>query len=129
METAAYATRLGLYVAGGASNVLRGGSLSGNLDMTGAIRERVVGILCSDYYPGAILHSVFKLHLEHGMPLNDAVNLATLHPAESVGLDVETGSLEQGKRADLVVVQLRDSLPVISKVMVNGKWVLQTNSK
>jgi alpha-D-ribose 1-methylphosphonate 5-triphosphate diphosphatase len=129
METAAYATRLGLYVAGGASNVLRGGSLSGNLDMTEAIRERVVGILCSDYYPAAILHSVFKLHLEHGMPLNDAVNLATLHPAESVGLDVETGSLERGKRADLLVVQLRDKLPVVSRVMVNGKWVLQTNSK
>jgi alpha-D-ribose 1-methylphosphonate 5-triphosphate diphosphatase len=129
METAAYATRLGLYVAGGASNVLRGGSLSGNLDMTKAIREGVVGILCSDYYPAAILHSVFKLHLEHGMPLNDAVNLATLHPAESVGLDVETGSVEQGKRADLVMVGLREGLPVVSRVMVNGKWVLQTNSK
>ena len=129
METAAYATRMGLYVAGGASNVLRGGSLSGNLDMTKAIRERVVGILCSDYYPAAILHSVFKLHFEHGMPLHDAVSLATLHPAESVGLDVETGSLEHGKRADLVVVKLRESLPVVAKVMVNGKWVMETNSK
>jgi alpha-D-ribose 1-methylphosphonate 5-triphosphate diphosphatase len=129
METAAYATRLGLYVAGGASNVLRGGSLSGNLDMTEAIRERVVGVLCSDYYPAAILHSIFKLHLDHGMPLHDAVNLATLHAAESVGLDVETGSLEPDKRADLVVVKLRGSLPVVSKVMVNGKWVLQTDSK
>ncbi|HET6253953.1 MAG TPA: alpha-D-ribose 1-methylphosphonate 5-triphosphate diphosphatase [Puia sp.] len=129
METAEYATRMGLYVAGGASNVLRGGSLSGNLDMTEAIRERVVGLLCSDYYPAAILHSIFKLHLEYGMPLNDAVNLATLHPAESVGLDVETGSLEHGKRADLVVVRLRGSLPVVAKVMVNGKWVMETNTK
>jgi alpha-D-ribose 1-methylphosphonate 5-triphosphate diphosphatase len=129
METAAYATRLGLYVAGGASNVLRGGSLSGNLNMTEAIRERVVGILCSDYYPAAILYSIFKLYLEYGMPLNDAVNLATLHPAESVGLDVETGSLEHGKRADLVILNLRDGLPVVSKVMVNGKWVLETNTK
>jgi alpha-D-ribose 1-methylphosphonate 5-triphosphate diphosphatase len=129
METAAYATRLGMYVAGGASNVLRGGSLSGNLDMTQAIRERVVGILCSDYYPAAILHSVFKLHLEHGMPLEDSVSLATLHPAESVGLDVETGSIEQGKRADLLVVKLRDRLPVVSRVMVGGKWVLQTDTK
>lgn len=129
METAAYATRMGLYVAGGASNVLRGGSLSHNLDMTDAIRERVVGVLCSDYYPAAILHSIFKLHLEHRMPLHDAVNLATLHAAESVGLDVETGSLEHGKRADLVVVKLRGSLPIVSKVMVNGKWVMETNTK
>jgi len=129
METAAYATRMGMHVAGGASNVLRGGSLSGNLDMTAAIRERVVGILCSDYYPAAILHSVFKLHFEHGMPLNESVSLATLHPAESVGLDTETGSIERGKHADLLVVNLRDRLPVVSRVMVGGKWVLQTDTK
>jgi alpha-D-ribose 1-methylphosphonate 5-triphosphate diphosphatase len=63
------------------------------------------------------------------MPLNDAVNLATLHAAESVGLDVETGSLERDKRADLVVVRLRGNLPIVSKVMVNGKWVMETNTK
>jgi alpha-D-ribose 1-methylphosphonate 5-triphosphate diphosphatase PhnM len=51
--------RMGLHVAGGASNVLRGGSLSGNLDMTAAIREGAVGMLCSDYYPASI--SAFRL--------------------------------------------------------------------
>lgn len=129
METAGYATRMGLYVAGGASNVLRGGSLSGNLDMTAAIRAGVVGVLCSDYYPASILHSVFKLHLEGGMPLHDAVNLATLHPAESVGIDADVGSLERGKQADLLIVGLRGNIPMVTHVMVGGKWVLQTNTK
>jgi alpha-D-ribose 1-methylphosphonate 5-triphosphate diphosphatase len=129
METASYATRMGLYVAGGASNVLRGGSLSGNLDMTAAIREGVVDVLCSDYYPASILHSVFKLHLEGGMPLHDAVNLATLHPAGSVGIDGEAGSLEHGKQADLLVVRLRGNIPMVTHVMVGGKWVLQTKTR
>ena len=129
METASYATRMGLYVAGGASNVLRGGSLSGNLDMTTAIREGAVGMLCSDYYPASILHSVFRLHLVGGMPLHEAVNLATLHPAESVGIDGETGSLEHGKQADLLIVGFRGNIPMVTHVMVGGKWVLQTNTR
>jgi alpha-D-ribose 1-methylphosphonate 5-triphosphate diphosphatase len=139
METARYATRMGLHVAGGASNVLRGGSLSGNLDITAAIREGAVGMLCSDYYPASILHSVFRLHAGYagtaghdgmaGMPLHEAVNLATLHPAQSLGIDDETGSLEAGKQADLLVVRLQDSIPMVTHSMVEGKLVLQTATK
>lgn len=126
METARYATGLGMHVAGGASNILRGGSLSGNLDMTRAVMEGAVDILCSDYYPAAILHSVFKLHQEQGMALHEAVNLATLNAAESVGLDGSLGSLEEGKEADVLIVQLQDGLPMVTHSMVGGQFVLQT---
>ena len=129
METARYAAEMGLHVAGGASNIVRGGSLSGNLDMTEAVLEGAVDILCSDYYPAAILHSVFKLHREKGLPLHRAVNLATLHPAESVGLEESLGSLEAGKEADLLVVRLQDGLPMVTHSMVDGKFVLQTMTK
>jgi alpha-D-ribose 1-methylphosphonate 5-triphosphate diphosphatase len=129
METARYATRMGMHVAGGASNVLRGGSLSGNLDITAAIREGAVDVLCSDYYPAAILHSVFKLHRELGLPLHAAVNLATLHPAESVGLDKTLGSLETGKEADLLVVKMQDGLPMVTHSMVAGIFVMQTTAR
>ncbi|HXB07637.1 MAG TPA: alpha-D-ribose 1-methylphosphonate 5-triphosphate diphosphatase [Puia sp.] len=129
METARHATKMGMHVAGGASNILRGGSLSGNLDMTEAVLEGAVDILCSDYYPAAILHSVFKLHQEKGMPLHAAANLATLHPAESVGLDGTLGSLEAGKEADLLIVRLQDGLPMVTHSMVGGRFVLQTTPK
>lgn len=129
METADYASRMGLHVAGGASNVLRGGSLSGNLDMTEAIKEGFVDMLCSDYYPASILHSVFKLHDTAVMPLHEAVKLATLHPAEAVGIDKETGSIEAGKRADLLIVRLENNIPMVTHAMVNGKFVLQTATK
>jgi alpha-D-ribose 1-methylphosphonate 5-triphosphate diphosphatase len=129
METARYASDLGMHVAGGASNILRGGSLSGNLNMTEAVLQGAVDILCSDYYPAAILHSVFKLHRENGMALHDAVNLATLHPAESVGLDDRLGSLEEGKEADLLIVRLQDGLPLVTHSMVGGRFVLQTTPR
>jgi len=129
LETAHHATRRGLHVAGGASNILRGGSLSGNLNMTEAVKEGAVGILCSDYYPAAILHSVFKLHLREGLPLHTAVNLATLHPARAAKLDTYTGSLEPGKQADLLVVRLQDGIPMVTHNMVSGTFVLQTATK
>lgn len=128
METAQYAMKMGMHVAGGASNILRGGSMSGNLDMTMAVREGAVDVLCSDYYPAAILHSVFKLHRQ-GMPLHEAVNLATLHAAESVGLDQELGSLETGKAADLLIVRIQNELPMVTHSMVDGVLVMQTTTK
>jgi alpha-D-ribose 1-methylphosphonate 5-triphosphate diphosphatase len=129
METAKYATQMGMHVAGGASNILRGGSLSGNLDMTEAIREDAIDTLCSDYYPAAILHSVFKLHRDGVLPLHEAVNLATLNPAESVNLDKTLGSLEPGKEADLLIVRMQDGLPMVTHSMVGGVLVLQTMTK
>jgi alpha-D-ribose 1-methylphosphonate 5-triphosphate diphosphatase len=86
-------------------------------------------MLCSDYYPASILHSVFRLHAAEGMALHEAVNLATLHPAQSVGIDEETGSLEAGKQADLLVVRLQDNIPMVTHTMVGGKFVLQTTMK
>ena len=129
METAQHASAKGMHVAGGASNVLRGGSLSGNLDMTDAIRKGAVGILCSDYYPASILHSIFKLHGSLGMPLHDAVNLATLHPARATRLDGYTGSLEAGRNADLLLVRLEEGVPMVTHNMVGGALVLQTAFK
>jgi alpha-D-ribose 1-methylphosphonate 5-triphosphate diphosphatase len=129
MPTARYAAKMGLHVAGGASNVLRGGSLSGNMDMTEAILEGAVDVLCSDYYPAAILHSVFKLHSEKGMPLHESVALATLNPAESVGLGESLGSIEAGKSADVLVVRIQDDLPMVTHSIVNGNLVLCTATK
>ena len=39
-----------------------------------------------------------------GAPLADVIRMASLTPAERVGLDTEIGSLEAGKRADVVVL-------------------------
>ena len=121
---AAHAARtLGLDVLGGAANVLRGGSLTGNLDITSAISAGAVNGLCSDYYPPAMLHSVFKLWRERVLPLTQAVEAATAIPARAAGIGDETGSLETGKAADLILVRLRGETPTVLQTYVQGERV------
>lgn len=121
---AAHAARtLGLDVLGGAANVLRGGSLTGNLDITSAISAGAVNGLCSDYYPPAMLHAVFKLWRERVLPLTQAVEAATGIPARAAGIGDETGSLETGKAADLILVRLRGETPTVLQTYVQGERV------
>ena len=49
-------------------------------------------------------HGVRTMHRTAGVPLPEAVRMATLTPARILGIDKEVGSLEPGKRADLVVL-------------------------
>ncbi len=132
MEAAERGKALGMSVIGGAANVLRGGSLSGNLGIEDAIRAGLVDSLCSDYYPPAILHSVFRL-ANTGLSLPDAVNLATLNPARAVGIDEQTGSIAVGKAADLILVDVSDGIPLVTHTFVNGnlsaRAVLQSLSE
>jgi alpha-D-ribose 1-methylphosphonate 5-triphosphate diphosphatase len=129
METAQHAEKLGMHVVGGASNILRGGSLSGNLNMKDAVLAGAVDTLCSDYYPPSILHSIFKLYNETGMSLHAAVNLATLNPARAAGISNHTGSIEAGKDADLVIVKLVDGIPMVTHTIVRGHLVAQASNK
>ena len=126
LPTAEEAVRLGLHVAGGASNILRGGSLSGNLCMKEAVLKEVIDVLCSDYYPPSILHAIFKLHQDEKLFLPDAVNLATLNPAKAARIHGHTGSIEQGKDADLLLVRVTEGLPMVTHTIVKGQVVLQS---
>jgi alpha-D-ribose 1-methylphosphonate 5-triphosphate diphosphatase len=123
LEAAHAARDLGLEVLGGAANVLRGGSLTGNLDVTSGIRAGAVNGLCSDYYPPAMLHAVFKLAREQVLSLPQAVAAATLVPARAAGLAGQTGSLAVGKAADLAVVRLRGERPTVVETYVQGERV------
>jgi alpha-D-ribose 1-methylphosphonate 5-triphosphate diphosphatase len=126
LEVARHAREIGMHVVAGAPNVLLGGSHSGNLSATEAVREGAVDILCSDYYPAALLHALFALARETRRELPELVRLVTLNPARAVMMDGEVGSLRPGKKADLVVVrQLENGFPVITQVMVDGRSVLQ----
>ena len=126
LEVARRAREIGMHVVAGAPNVLLGGSHSGNLSATEAVREGAVDILCSDYYPAGLLHAVFALARETRRDIPELVRLVTLNPARAVMMDGELGSLQPGKKADLVVVrQLEDGFPVVTHAMVDGRCVLQ----
>jgi alpha-D-ribose 1-methylphosphonate 5-triphosphate diphosphatase len=121
MEVAVRARELGMHTVAGAPNVLLGGSHSGNLSAGEAVLAGAVDVLCSDYYPAALLAAVFQLHRQHGRPLEEMVELVTCNPARAVLIDDEVGSIEPGKRADLLVVdQLADGTPYVSDAIVAG---------
>ena len=55
-----------------------------------------------------------------GVPLEDAVKMATINPAKSVRIDDKVGSLKEGKFADIVIL---DKDLNIKFVFVNGKLI------
>jgi alpha-D-ribose 1-methylphosphonate 5-triphosphate diphosphatase PhnM len=113
---------LGLAVCMGAPNVVRGRSSGGNLSATAAIETGVANVLCSDYYPPAMLSAIFTLTKRGTLTLPEATRLVTLNPARAVGLAQDFGSLEVGKVADIILVTLdKQHVPVVLRVFVGGE--------
>lgn len=123
MDVARAAHEHGMMTVAGAPNILLGGSHSGNLCASEAIQEGLIDVLCSDYYPASLLHAVFLLHTRHGMPLSTAFALVTINAAKAVKIDALYGSIQPGKMADLLVIDVLDGYPVITQVIIGGKWV------
>ncbi len=121
LEAAKAAKERGFYTIVGSPNILRGGSHSGNMSAADAILEDSADLLCSDYYPATILHSIFIMHDKYGVDLPAMVNRATLNPAKATKTDKDYGSIEPGKKADLLIVDSLDGYPVITHVLVDGK--------
>ncbi len=121
LEAARLAKNRGFYTIVGAPNILRGCSHSGNMSAAEAILAGTADIICSDYYPATVLHSVFLMHTKHGVPLHEIVNRVSLNPARATKIDREYGSLEIGKKADVLIVDTLDGYPVITHVLVDGR--------
>jgi alpha-D-ribose 1-methylphosphonate 5-triphosphate diphosphatase len=125
-DAARAATHEGLAVCFGAPNIVRGGSTSGNLSARQAIFEGHGTVICSDYSPMSLLHAVMALRQCGLKPLHEAVNMASLNPAKALGIGDRTGSVEEGKAADLVFVNAKGEVPLVMKTFVSGKEVYST---
>ena len=102
LEAAREARARGLATAMGAPNALRGQSYSGNLSAQEAHAEGVLDILASDYHPSAILPAILELAKVDRAGLAGATRLATLNPAQALGLP-DRGEIALGKVADFVI--------------------------
>ncbi len=125
MEVAHKAHEEGLMVVVGAPNIMLGSSHAGNLCAIDAIKEGCADILCSDYYPAALLHAVFKLCSEGVLPLAEGVRMVTANPAKAMNIDRDFGVVAVGKKADLLVVRLMNGCPMIYKVFIDGRVAMQ----
>lgn len=57
-----------------------------------------------EIYPGFSLHDELALLVDAGLSPRDALRAATLRPAQFLGLSATQGSVDVGKRADLVLL-------------------------
>jgi alpha-D-ribose 1-methylphosphonate 5-triphosphate diphosphatase len=58
--------------------------------------------------------------IENGISPSAAINMVLLNPAKLLNFDSETGSIEIGKKADLVVFDSKKSFAAVSYVFVDG---------
>lgn len=119
LEAARRAKELGMMVCMGAPNYFRGSSHCGNLSCRDAMGEGLVDILCSDFHFPSMLGSVVKM-MHDRMEPSAAINLITLNAARYLRRDKDLGSIEVGKKADLVAFSPRDSFGVVTHVWVDG---------
>lgn len=114
-DAARRAKELDVTTVMGAPNLVRGGSLWGNLDVADAIAERIVDVLCSDYHPPSLLAAPF---VDTGEPLAKRISRVTSAPADAVGLS-DRGRIRPGARADVIVVD-PSPVPTVECVIVEG---------
>ncbi|HMK39613.1 MAG TPA: amidohydrolase family protein [Bacteroidota bacterium] len=103
------------------------GILKKSLEVIGALHKAGVTIVAGtdQTVPGYSLHREMELYNEAGFTPMEAIQAATIVPARVMGLDRELGTVEAGKRADLIIVngnpleRLKD-LRNVESVITNG---------
>jgi alpha-D-ribose 1-methylphosphonate 5-triphosphate diphosphatase len=121
LDAAKAARQLGLQILMGAPNLVLGGSHSGNISAMDLVERQMVDIISSDYVPHSLLQALFLVVRQTEQPLYQVMRLCTLNPARAIGLEGDRGSLEVGKRADLITVHDDGVVPRLTAVIREGK--------
>lgn len=113
----------GMEIIGGAPNLVRGGSHSGNVAVGDLLAAGLLDAFASDYVPPALLEAAWKAWQRHDVPLSAAVAMITDHAARMAGLS-DRGRLAPGLRGDAVRVGAFGATPVVRQVWREGVRVI-----
>ena len=132
LDIAREARSRGMHTVAGAPNVMLGHSHSGNLSAREAVLDGAVDVLCSDYYPAALLDAVFALRDTCGLTIEKAFALVSINPAKAAGIADEVGSIAVGKRADVLLVREIScgsgrTMPAVTRAFVGGHSVFRSH--
>ncbi len=122
MAAARAARAGGMRIIGGAPNIVRGGSHSGNVAAMALLEAGLLDALASDYVPASLVHAAFVIAEAGGCDLPHAASLIADAPARMIGL-TDRGSITPGLRADLVRIRLHEGIPAIRAVWCAGERV------
>jgi imidazolonepropionase-like amidohydrolase len=77
------------------------------LRIVGALHRAGIPIVAGtdQTVPGFSLHREIELYVQAGFTPREAIGAATIVPARVMGLDKELGTVEVGKRADLIILK------------------------
>lgn len=112
----------------------RSAFFSSQVDLVRALNRQHARLLAGTDTPNPLLVPGFSLHEElrnlhaAGLTNFEVLRTATTNPAAFLGTSAESGTVEVGKRADLVLVdanplQNLETLRTPSGVMVGGRWL------
>lgn len=104
------------------------------LQVVAAMQHAGVGLLAGTdifnpfTYPGFSLHDELSLLVRAGLTPAEALRTATINPARALGLTASLGTVEPGKRADLVLLDANPLLDIantrtIAGVVVNARYL------
>jgi alpha-D-ribose 1-methylphosphonate 5-triphosphate diphosphatase len=118
-DVAALAAKDGKETVFGAPNVVRGGSHTGCPTAADMAQKGNCTILASDYYYPALLEAPFRLARDNRLPFEKAWALVSENPARALGL-ADRGTIELGKRADLILVDPQADGPRLVATIANS---------
>jgi imidazolonepropionase-like amidohydrolase len=104
------------------------------LELVGGLHRAKVDLLAGTdspnpyCFPGFSLHDELELLVSAGLTPMEALQCATRNPARYLGRQKDLGTIEEGKLADLVLLEADPLADVkntrkIAAVVVNGKWL------
>jgi len=94
-----------------------------------AFRKCLVDICVADCYAPSLIYALFLIDRMGLMPLHEAVGLASRAPAQIIGKGSSKGSLEEGKCADLCLVEVWEGIPRVIQTIIDGKVIFSIEGK
>ena len=76
------------------------------LEIVGALHRAGISVVAGtdQTVPGHSLHREIELYVQAGFTPMEAIQAATIVPARAMGIEKESGTVEKGKRGDLILV-------------------------
>jgi imidazolonepropionase-like amidohydrolase len=98
-----------------------------DVQIVGALHRAGVPIVAGtdQAVPGHSLHREIELYVQAGFTPMEAIEAATIVPARAMGIDNEIGTVEAGKRADLIILGANPldsihNIRTVESVITNG---------